>query len=138
MTDAPEERREGYIDLAQQLADHLDHHKQVEESMRSGSMVVGKNGKTLGETWKEHDDLFRGHQQIIEVIAGKEVRDPLTGETTIEGGMRQDITSLKHQAENGGVNAKVKWTTGQKLAVTIGIPAATTVMVTVIQVVLGG
>jgi len=145
-TPVPDERREGYLDLAEQLATHLQHHEKMAAEMKSGNLVLGNN-KTLKEHWKDHEMLFEGHKQIIEAIAGKERRDVLTDEITYEGGMRQDVGALKlsvgkleHQASNGGVNAKVKFSTSQKVTIAVvaipGVAAAVVGVLALLQTLL--
>jgi len=143
-----EERREGYVALGKKLDDHIVRFDEyvAERKTREAELLSGEfmlpNGRTLKEQVEEHEDLQEGQHLIIAAIAGKEVHDPLTDEVSFEGGLRQeigdirsDLKQLRYQASNGGVNAKVKFTTAQKVALgLVGVPAIASVVITFLQI----
>ena len=105
-----EERREVHIDLQKAFQRHVELSLQVQEDFQS------------------HVDRFdQFEEDLLTVIAGP--KDPLTGER--EGGIRGDIGGLKlsvaqleYKENNGGVNAKVKWSFWQKMMIAV-VPFAT-------------
>jgi len=143
-----EERREGYVDLGKKLDAHISRFDQFEEESkaRASGLADGTfklhNGMTLVDVVEEHKTLQAGQveiveklDEIVEELVGVPIEDYLTGDVTYKGGMRQSMQAFEDQASNGGVNAKVKWTKTQTLAVTVGIPAITSVFVAVIMAV---
>ena len=101
-----EERRDGLIKLERKLDDHIERFEDFEED-------------------------------LLTVIAGP--KDALTGQRT--GGMRgqlgqqgQDVAHLTYKADNGGVNAKVKLTVPQMVALAlVSIPGLIALIQTLLE-----
>jgi hypothetical protein len=80
---------------------------------------------------KEHPTLEQKIDSVIAEIVGVRQQDPLTGEITYTGGMKQDITYLKRAAENGGFTTK--WSAKQKWYVSVIVPVVTALLVALVQ-----
>lgn len=117
---------EPWDDLCDKLDAHIVRFDELADNLALGNIMLA-NGKTAAVMIEEHDLIMAGHNLLLDEVVGE--ADPLT--KIRSGGIRGDVGELKgamykleHQAANGGINAKLKVTFWQKVAIAT-LPFAT-------------